>query len=300
MDQPVEPAVDVPPLAPATPTEPGPPTVPEAEGDHPVQQLIFMELKMVLEALLFSSQKPLSVTELRNFLNQAAAEDGATETVRAFRKLPPEQLAAALATLAADHEAAGRSYRLVCIGGAWQFVTQPEFAPWLRVMLGVKNRPARLSQAALETLAIIAYRQPITRAEMEQIRGVAVDGTIATLVERQLIAQAGRAEVIGRPMQYATTPAFLEYFGLSALSALPAADELRRIPVLRPESLQTIDPGLATVAPEQLQQMTLDQAEGSPPGTPAIVDETAIANPEIPSGDAATPPTADQPETPAS
>ena len=99
---------------------------------------------------------------------------------------------------------------------------------------------------------MIAYRQPVTRAECEQIRGVAVDGVIATLKERGLIEEAGRAEVIGRPMQYATTAAFLEYFGLPGLDGMPAADELRRIPVVRPESLLTVDPGLATAPPQEL------------------------------------------------
>lgn len=238
------------------------------EANFPVQQLIFMELKYILEALLFTSQKPLSVAELRDFLTQAAGEEDATESTRALRKLAVERLETSLSELAREHEAAGRSYRLVCVAGAWQFVTQPDHAPWLRAMLGVKNRPSRLSQAALETLAIIAYRQPITRAEMEQIRGVAVDGTVATLLERQLIQSVGRAEVIGRPMQYATTPAFLGYFGLASLSDLPAADELRRIPVQRPENLQTIDPGLATAPPEPLQQMTLEQAETAGAGAP--------------------------------
>lgn len=233
-----------------------------------------MELKFVLEALLFTSQKPLSVAELRDFLTTAADEEGAAESTRALRKLPSETIETALQELARDHETAARSYRLVCVAGAWQFVTQPEHAPWLRAMLGIKNRPSRLSQAALETLAIIAYRQPITRAEMEQIRGVAVDGTVATLLERQLIQTAGKAEVIGRPMQYTTTSAFLGYFGLSSLSALPAADELRRIPVQRPESLQTVDPGLATAPPETLQQMTLEQAE-SPAGSAGVSPASA-------------------------
>ena len=246
---------------PAVPGENPAPAESSPVADNPVQQLIFVELKLILEALLFTSQKPLSVAELRDLLTLASNEEGATESVRALRKLPAEKLEGALTELARDHEAAARSFRLVCVAGAWQFVTQPDYAPWLRAMLGVKTRPARLSQAALETLAIIAYRQPITRAEMEQIRGVAVDGTITTLLERQLIQQAGRAEVIGRPMQYATTEEFLSYFGLSSLGALPAADELRRIPVQRPESLQTVDPGLATVPPEPLQQMSLEQAE---------------------------------------
>src|SRR5439155_7755623 len=113
-------------------------------------------------------------------------------------------------------------------------------------------RPPRLSQPALETLAIIAYRQPLTRAEIEQVRGVAVDGVMQTLLERGLVEQVGRAEVIGRPMTYGTTNTFLEYFGLRSLEDLPVADELRRIVVQKPEALVTADPGLATVPPEQL------------------------------------------------
>ena len=147
---------------------------------------------------------------------------------------------------------AQRSYRLACVAGSWQFVTQPEYAPWLKALVGQKLRPPRLSQPALETLAIIAYRQPITRAEMEQVRGVSVDGVMQTLVERGLVEQVGRAEVVGRPMNYGTSALFLEYFGLRSLEDLPAADELRRIVVQKPEALVTADPGLATVPPEQL------------------------------------------------
>jgi segregation and condensation protein B len=158
-----------------------------------------------------------------------------------------------------EHEEAKRSFRLTCVAGSWQFVTQPEFGPWLMTMVGQKNRPPRLSSPALETLAIIAYRQPITRAEIEQVRGVAVDGVMQTLMERGLVEQSGRAEVIGRPALYSTTPVFLEYFGLRALEDLPAADELRRIVIQKPESLLTADPGLATAPPEQLAQQELDQ-----------------------------------------
>lgn len=241
-----------------------------------VQQLFFMELKFILEALLIASPKPLSVAELRDVLTKAADEEGAAEPVRACRKLPPEKIEEALAALSGEHEAAARSYRLACVAGAWQFVTQPDFGPWLRAFVGVKSRPPKLSQPALETLAVIAYRQPCTRAEVEQIRGVAVDAVVNTLKERGLIHEAGRAEVIGRPMQYATTDAFLEYFGLRALEDLPAADELRRVPVQRPEALETAEPGLATAPPEQL---TLEEAE-HPPAPPAEpVPEAAAGTP---------------------
>lgn len=217
-----------------------------------------MELKFILEALLFSAQKPLNVKELRDALAGATEHAEGDETVRAFKKAKESDLTAALEQLAKEHEEAKRSYRLVCVAGAWQFVTQPEFAPWLKALVGVKARPPRLSQPALETLAIIAYRQPITRAEVEQIRGVNVDGTMQTLTERGLVEAVGRAEVVGRPPTYGTTALFLEYFGLRSLEDLPAADELRRIAIEKPPAPVTADPGLATTPPEQL---TLANAE---------------------------------------
>ena len=211
-----------------------------------------MELKFILESLLFSAQKPMSVKELRDLLASAASAEDADETAKPFKKTKDDDVIAALEELAREHETAARSYRLVCVAGAWQFVTQPEFSPWLKALVGVKARPSRLSQAALETLAIIAYRQPVTRAEVEQVRGVNVDGTMQTLLERGLVEQSGRAEVVGRPALYSTTPLFLEYFGLRSLDDLPAADELRRIPVEHPPGPVTAEPGLATVPPEQL------------------------------------------------
>ena len=162
-----------------------------------------MELKFILESLLFSAQKPMSVKELRDLFATAASEENADEIAKSLKKVKDDDVLAAPETLAAEHEAAARSYRLACVAGAWQFVTQPEFSPWLRALVGVKNRPSRLSQAALETLAILAYRQPATRAEIEQVRGVNVDGTMQTLLERGLVEQSGRAEVVGRREQRA-------------------------------------------------------------------------------------------------
>jgi segregation and condensation protein B len=220
-----------------------------------------MELKFILEAILFSAQKPLNPRELRELL-AAAAEHG--EQAKPFKKTKEDAIVAALEELQKDHEAAQRSYRLACVAGAWQFASQPEFAPWIIALVGAKARPSRLSQPALETLAIIAYRQPLTRAEIEQIRGVAVDGVMQTLVERGLVEQTGRAEVVGRPMTYGTTPVFLEYFGLRSLEDLPAADELRRIPVTKPEQLLTADAGLATTPPEQLALADVESLESKP------------------------------------
>ena len=211
-----------------------------------------MELKFILESLLFSAQKPLSPAELREIFTTAAGEEDADATVKSLKKVKEGEITTALEQLATEHETAARSYRLVCVAGSWQFVTQPEYAPWIKSLVGVKARPSRLSQPALETLAIIAYRQPLTRAEVEQIRGVNVDGTMQTLLERGLVEQTGRAEVVGRPSLYGTTTLFLEYFGLKGLEDLPAADELRRIPIEKPEAPLTADPGLATAAPEEL------------------------------------------------
>jgi len=208
-----------------------------------------MDLKYILESVLFSAQEPLSVKDLREVLKNAAEH---SPDAADFKKTSFEDVVAALDALTQEHTAAQRSYRLVCVAERWQFVTEPEFAPWVKALVGERARPSRLSAPALETLAIIAYRQPITRAEMEQVRGVAVDGVLQTLVERGLVEQVGVAEVIGRPRTFGTTAAFLEYFGLKNLEELPAADELRRIPINKPDSLLTVDPGLATAPPEQL------------------------------------------------
>ena len=236
-------------------------------------------LKLVLESLLFAAQKPLAVKELRDLLNQAAQDETAPEAAP-YKKVREDDLLAALAELEQEHQASARSFRLACVGGSWQFVSQPEFAPWLRALLGRKSRPPRLSQPAVETLTIIAYRQPTTRAEIEQIRGVNVDGVMQTLLERGLIEAAGRAEVVGRPVTYATTPLFLEYFGIRALEDLPAADELRRLPIQKPEALLTADPEAATTP------------EGSPPPQAELPLPQPTPNP------AETPPPPPSPESP--
>ena len=158
--------------------------------------------------------------------------------------------------------------------------TTLECGQWTCVV--IFRRAPRLSQPALETIAIIAYRQPVTRAEIEQVRGVAVDGVMQTLLERGLVEQVGRAEVIGRPITYGTTNVFLEYFGIRNLDDLPAADELRRIVVQKPEALLTVDPGLATAPPEQLKlgENGEPAAEAASPANQAADTETG-AEPEL-------------------
>jgi segregation and condensation protein B len=121
--------------------------------------------------------------------------------------------------------------------------------------VGVKNRPTRLSKPALETLAIIAYRQPVTRAQMEEIRGVSVDGVIGTLSERELVEVVGRADAPGRPQTYGTTQMFLEYFGLRGLQELPDAEELRQVPITRPGAPVTTGDDNE----EEVEQMSLEE-----------------------------------------
>lgn len=233
-----------------------------------------MELKFVLEAILFSAQQPLTPKELREVL-AVAVEHSEDAEVKALKKAPVENITAALEQLQREHLEGQRSFRLACVAGAWQFVSQPEYAPWIKALVGHRPRPPRLSQPALETLAIIAYRQPITRAEIEQVRGVSVDGVMQTLLERGVIEAVGRAEVVGRPITYGTTSAFLEYFGLGHLEDLPEADELRRVPVQKPEKLLTVDPGLATAPPEQL------AAPARAPAEPAGAPNTSAADPSV-------------------
>lgn len=252
-------------------------------------------LKLILESLLFSAQKPLTTKELKDFLALAAQDETAPEAAP-FKKVREDDIATALTELEEDHQTAARSYRLACIGGTWQFVSQPEFAPWLRALLGRKARPPRLSQPGVETLTIIAYRQPVTRAEIEQIRGVSVDGVMQTLLERGLIEAAGRAEVVGRPVTYVTTPLFLEYFGIRALEDLPAADELRRLPVQKPDSLLTLDPAAAPDgAPPPQAELPITES----PAEPAPSTETPPQpQPEQPPESASTDSTPEPPQNP--
>ena len=185
-------------------------------------------LHRVLEALLFASDKPISAAECVKHLKgavEAAPED--TE-VAALAKTKQDEVAAALRALEAEYEEQQRGFRLVESGAGWKVVTTPDAVPWVR-QLFPENRPARLSPSALETLAIVAYRQPITRADIEAVRGVNVDGVMQTLLERGVIRIAGRAEVPGRPLLYGTTEFFLEHFGLRTLDELPNCAELRRV-----------------------------------------------------------------------
>jgi len=169
-------------------------------------------LKGILEALLFVTADPIPVTRFLALLG-------------AVTKQEVEQ---ALASLSHDYEQEGRGLQLAEVAGGYRIVTKAEFAPWLKRLEKVKA-PSKLSRSALESLAIIAYKQPIVRAEVEQIRGVETSGVIRTLLERKLVRIVGRKEEPGRPIMYGTTKFFLEHFGLRDLSQLPPLREFKEL-----------------------------------------------------------------------
>lgn len=183
-----------------------------------------MNLSQVIEALLFSAQKPLTPGELVAAVKGAGAEDELIPNE--FAKATEAQVAAALEQLKIEYVQQGRAFQLAEKVEGWQLVSDPAYAPWVRQLFPAV-KPARLTPPSLETLAIVAYRQPITRADIEAVRGVAVDGVLQNLMERGLVKIAGRAEVPGRPLLYETTQFFLEHFGLRDLDELPNAEELR-------------------------------------------------------------------------
>jgi segregation and condensation protein B len=184
-------------------------------------------LKHIVEALVFASQKPISAKEISVALRGAADAAKDNPMLAAFAKAKENEIIEAVDSLSADYAAAGHAFEIRETVAGWQLVSAPSFAPWLR-QLFPESKPARLSAPALETLAIIAYRQPVTRADIEAVRGVAVDGVMQTLLDRQLIRIAGRAEIPGRPLLYDTTSHFMEHFGIRNLNDLPNATELRR------------------------------------------------------------------------
>jgi segregation and condensation protein B len=190
-----------------------------------------MKLSQVIEALLFSAQKPLSIREIATAIRGAEDELSPNE----FSRVREAEVAAALEQLKIEYVEQQRAFQLVEKAEGWQLATDTQYAQWVRQLFPAA-KPARLSAPALETLAIIAYRQPITRADVEAVRGVNIDSVLQTLMERGLVKIAGRAEIPGRPLLYETTQFFLDHFGLRNLEELPNVEELRKrnLPVARP------------------------------------------------------------------
>ena len=231
-EMPVEAPVETPVEAPAEVP------VDEAEGSAPAEERkptpmpkpkepkipLPSSLQEIVGALLFASQTPLTVTDLRQCIRGVEPEEGENaEVMGVYQSCTTREVEQAVHGLEKELERSGCGFRLVCAGGAYRLQTAPACGRYVRALLKL-DRPNRLSRAALETLAIIAYRQPITKSEVEQIRGVAVDTIVKTLVDLQLVRLVGRSELPGHPFLYGTTPLFLEHFGLASLSELNAID----------------------------------------------------------------------------
>ncbi|HYY28909.1 MAG TPA: SMC-Scp complex subunit ScpB [Chthoniobacterales bacterium] len=186
-------------------------------------------VKAVVEALLFASQKPLSVDDIAAAISSAAQylEDGSDT---GLPKPGMAEITECLQDLQSEYDKEGRSFQLIERVSGWVLASRSEYQIWVR-QLFPDMRPPRLSAPALETLAIIAYRQPITKADVEAIRGVTVDGVMQKLLDSGLVKISGRADVPGRPLVYVTTQHFMEHFGLKHLDELPNVSELRQMPL---------------------------------------------------------------------
>ena len=181
-------------------------------------------LQEIVGSLLFASETPLTAAELRDAVRAVEAEEGENrEVMEVYRTCTSKEVDAALRGLEKALEVAGAGFKLVCAGGAYRLQTVPSCGRYVRAMLKM-DRPSRLGRASLETLAIIAYRQPITKSEIEEIRGVDVTNNIKTLMDLQLIRLVGKSELPGHPFLYGTTPVFLEHFGLASLQQLNELD----------------------------------------------------------------------------
>ncbi len=189
--------------------------------------------KRILEALLFATAKPLTTKEIQRMVGG----------------LSVKEIEALTRELQEEYCREGRSFELVEIAGGFEIVTRKEYAPWLaRFELQRKARQA--SRSALETLAILAYKQPVTRAEIEELRGVDISGVLSTLLERGFIKIVGKKEVAGRPFLYGTTEKFLEHFGLKSLTGLPPIGEIKTLVERAVKKEEWIDDGSKTPTAE--------------------------------------------------
>ena len=170
------------------------------------------KLKQVIEALVFASDQPLPAEKIGKITGETS-------------KKKIEEI---IFLINEDYRETGRVFKISKIGGGYRFSTLKEYFPYLKELYKGKRKP-RLSRAALETIAIIAYRQPVSRPEIESIRGVNIDGVVTTLLERKLIKISGRGKGPGKPLLVVTTPEFLNYFGINEITELPNIKEISEI-----------------------------------------------------------------------
>ena len=181
-------------------------------------------LQDIVGSLLFASDTPLTASELRAAIRAVAAEEGENrEIMDVYASCTSKEIDEALRGLGKALDVAGVGFGLVCTGGAYRLQTSASCGRYVRALLKL-DRPSRLGRASLETLAIIAYRQPLTKSEIEDIRGVDVSANIKTLMDLQLIRLVGKSELPGHPFLYGTTPLFLDHFGLASLQQLNELD----------------------------------------------------------------------------
>jgi segregation and condensation protein B len=238
-----------------------------------------MHLSTIVEAILLASEQPLAVEEIARLIRSrvAEAEDVRARDIDEGKEVEPlpewliglaavdaAQVLSALAELNESYDATGRAFQALERAKGWKLYTRPDHAEFVR-QLFPGRKPERLSGPAMETLAIIAYRQPITKAAIEAVRGVACDGMIQKLLDRDLIRIGGRAELPGRPLLYETTDLFFEHFGIRSIDDLPNASELRTVPLPEP-TMESSSPeagekqlALGSLAPVEIAEVPENQ-----------------------------------------
>lgn len=215
-----------------------------------------MELSAIIEALLIASEDPLPSSEIARLIRArvAEAEDALAadaeedkdtaatselpEYLTSLSNIDNDTVTAAIAELNHSYESTHRAFICTERAKGWKIYTRPEFAEFVRQLFPGK-KPSRLSGPAMETLAIIAYRQPVTKASLEAVRGVSCDGMLQKLLDRELVKIGGRAELPGRPLLYETTELFFEHFGIKSVEELPNSSELRTVKLPEPEDTAT-------------------------------------------------------------
>ncbi len=217
------------------------------DSTEPTAAAVLLRLRSILESLLFAAGDPVSLARIVQILPGYGRRD----VVRALNEL------------AEEYARDARGFRLQQVAGGYQLRTSRGNAEFVKALLA--QRPVRLTRAALETLAVIAYRQPVTRPEIEAIRGVDVDAVLTTLLDRHLARVLGRKDVVGRPLLYGTTPEFLETFGLKDLSSLPKLEELGA----SADALERAAHAAEPPATESAAEAPPSQAEASPAETPS-------------------------------
>ncbi|MBU0678550.1 MAG: SMC-Scp complex subunit ScpB [Verrucomicrobia bacterium] len=187
---------------------------------------VIPELKEIVGAMMFASKGSVSVGQVRKVMKKAAEEG--TGAVKDFGRVSEKQIEEAFAEFSRDLHEAKLGFNVAEVANGYRLENDAGCGVWLRTLLE-KGKPSRLSRPSMETLAIIAYRQPCVRSEIEAVRGVAVDQILRNLLDMQLIRIIGRSELPGRPWLFGTTEKFLEHFGLKNLNDLPGIEELRRM-----------------------------------------------------------------------